>query len=352
MISSSKDTLFNQHKQKAFAKKRKNIETDFEQPTCSKKVNNNTPSCILSTVLRPRSSRSSSNFYIGDESDNEDAEDLSTMSSLFPWKNKSEKSDMNYQPSSKLITGGKSYKRLRKFSISASDCKAADRRLVSIRQQSDLQKSTVGEKKIYASPATVYRKREQCRLEALKKCEEELRLAKAVQLCYDGKIINKMDRYVLLGQYTIEQNKCEKVVAVKTFNKGLSVTAETVFTAIMEHVDVNILNKVSSVLSDTTALNTGKLSRVNKRLSDFYNLHHGRKIHVLECLFHVNEIYLTHIIAKIEGKKKGPGAMEEGALMKFFGDIQKPDMSQMVDRKNLTIPITNMASLHLKKKME
>ena len=161
-----------------------------------------------------------------------------------------------------------------------------------------------------------------------------------------------MDRYVLFGQYTIEQNKCEKVVAVKTFNKGLSVTAETVFTAIMEHVDVNILNKVYSVLSDTTALNTGKLSGVNKRLSDFYNLHHGRKIHVLECLFHVNEIYLTHIIAKIEGKKKGPGAMQEGALMKFFGVIQKPDMSQMVDRKNLTIPITSMASLHLKKKME
>ena len=274
--------------------------------------------------LRPCSSRSSSNFYIGDESDNEDAVDLSTMSSLFPWKNKSEK---DYQPSSKLITGGKSYKRLREFSISDSDCKAADRRLVSIRQQSDLQKSTVGKKKISASPATVYRKREQCRLEAVKKREEELRLAKAVQLCYDGKIVNKMDRYVLLGQYTIEQNKCEKVVAVKTFNKGLSVTAETVFTAIMEHVDVNILNKVYSVLSDTTALNAGKLSGVNKRLSDFYYLHHGRKIHVLECLFHVNEI--THAIAKIEGKKKGPGAMQEGALMKFFGDIQKPDMSEM-----------------------
>ena len=191
MISASKDTLFNQHKQKTFAKKRKNIETDFEQPTCSKKVKNNTPSCILSTVLRPRSSRSSSNFYIGDESDNKDAVDLSTMSSLFPWKNKSEK---DYQPSSKLITGGKSYKRLREFSISASDCKAADRRLVSIRQQSDLQKSTVGEKKIYASPATVYRKREQCRLEALKKCEGELRLAKAVQLCYDGKIMPKYRR--------------------------------------------------------------------------------------------------------------------------------------------------------------
>ena len=142
MMSASKDTLFNQHKQKAFAKKRKNIETDFEQPTCSKKVNNNTPSCILSTVLRPHSSRSSSNFYIGDESDNEDAVDLSTT--LFPWKNKSEK---DYQPSSKLIIGGKSYKKLREFSISASDCKAADRRLVSIRQQSDLQKSTVGKRK-------------------------------------------------------------------------------------------------------------------------------------------------------------------------------------------------------------
>ena len=52
-------------------------------------------------------------------------------------------------------------------------------------------------------------------------------------------------------------------------------------------------------------------------------------IHSLGCLFHVNEIYFTHTIAKIEGIKKAPGTMEDGSLMKYFGDIRKPDMSNL-----------------------
>ena len=69
-------------------------------------------------------------------------------------------------------------------------------------------------------------------------------------------------------------------------------------------MDQSILNKVYSVMLYTTALNTGKMSGVNKRLADFYKLRHNRNVHSLECLFHVNEIYFTHAIAKIEGKKK------------------------------------------------
>ena len=119
----------------------------------------------------------------------------------------------------------------------------------------------------------------------------------------------------------MKKKKCEKVIAVKAFEKGRSVTAESVFTAIAEHVDQSILDKIYSVISDTRALNTGKMFDVNKRLADFYKLHHDRNIHSLECLFHVNEIYFTHAIAKIEGKKKAPGTMEDGSLMKYFGEI-------------------------------
>ena len=158
---------------------------------------------------------------------------------------------------------------------------------MSIRLQSELQRSTVGEKYISALPATVFRKREQFRLEALKKCEKELGRAAAIQLCYDGKIINKMDRYILLGQYVDKEKKCEKVIAVKTFEKGKSVTVESVFTAITEHVDQSILDQVYSVMSDTTFSNTGKISGLNKRLAYFYKLHHDRNIPSLECLFHV-----------------------------------------------------------------
>ena len=57
-------------------------------------------------------------------------------------------------------------------------------------------------------------------------------------------------------------------------------------------------------MSDTTALNTGKKSGINKRLLDFFYEHCGRPIHTSECLFHVNEIYMSHVIAKIEGEKE------------------------------------------------
>ena len=105
-------------------------------------------------------------------------------------------------------------------------------------------------------------------------------------------------------------------------------------------------------MSATTSLNTGKVSSVNKRLIDFYKKYHGRNIYALECLFHASEIYSSHIIAKIEGKKKGCGTLQEGALMKHFADIQKPDVGTIVDREKLAVSITDIASLHLRKKAE
>ena len=101
----------------------------------------------------------------------------------------------------------------------------------------------------------------------------------------------------------------------------------------------------------TTSLNTGKVSGVNKCLIDFYKKYHGRNIYSLECLFHANDIYSSHIIAKIEGKEKGHGTLQ-GALMKHFTDIQNPDIGTIVDREKLAVPITYIASLHLRKKAE
>ena len=43
--------------------------------------------------------------------------------------------------------------------------------------------------------------------------------------------------YILLGQYLDKEKKCEKVIALKTFEKGRSVTSESVFTTMTEHVD-------------------------------------------------------------------------------------------------------------------
>ena len=101
------------------------------------------PSAVFPTVLRPRKSNTNS---ILDDSDDEIVANRPSFTETF---------DLDYHPPSKQITRGKSYKKLRNFSVSASDCKEADHRLMSIRQLSELQRSTVG-KKIYLLPLQLY----------------------------------------------------------------------------------------------------------------------------------------------------------------------------------------------------
>ena len=72
------------------------------------------------------------------------------------------------------------------------------------------------------------------------------------------------------------------------------------------------LKKIHSVIADTTALNTGKFSNVNQSLIEHFNEKWGRDIHALECMYHINEKYLGHVISMVEGKKKVPEIMEEG----------------------------------------
>ena len=131
--------VFNKHRQYVLAKTRNNAETDQKQPIYSKRIKiTDTPSAIFPTVLRPRKSDTSSIF---DDSDDEIIANRRSFTETF---------DLDYHPLSKKIAGGKSYKKLRNFSVSASDCKKVDQRLMSIRQQSELQRSTVGEKCISA----------------------------------------------------------------------------------------------------------------------------------------------------------------------------------------------------------
>ena len=187
ILSESKDMVFNKHRQQVFAKTRNNAETDREQPICSKRIKiTDTPSAISPTVLKPRKSNTSSIF---NDSDDEIVANRRSFTETF---------DLDYHSPSKQITGGKSHKKLRNISVSASDCKKADQRLMSIRQQSELQRSTVGEKYTSASPATVFRKREHFRLEALKKCKKELGRAAAIQLCHDGVVVTCVFGFALL----------------------------------------------------------------------------------------------------------------------------------------------------------
>ena len=42
--------------------------------------------------------------------------------------------------------------------------------------------------------------------------------------------------------------------------------------------------------------------------------------------------------------------MEDGSLMRHFPEMKNPNMNQIIERDSPKVPITNMATLHLKMK--
>ena len=95
-----------------------------------------------------------------------------------------------------------------------------------------------------------------------------LSASNSLQFCYDGEIIDKIIRYVLVRQFVdFNSTKMDEVIGVKSFSKDASVTRESLFKAISE-VCAGYLHYIYRIKVDTTALNTGKTSGVNKRLQD------------------------------------------------------------------------------------
>ena len=218
--------------------------------------------------------------------------------------------------------------------------------MTSLRQQSDQLLSIVDRDKISASVSTLYRRREEVRMKALTSSNAVLSTASALQLCYDGRVIDKIDRYVFLGHFVDDKlEPCESAMHVKFIPKTISVTAGVIFNTITE-ISNRCLQNMYSVMADTTALNAGKKSGVNTRLAEYFNNTVGHDIHTLKCLFHVNEICLTHVISMVEGKKRGPDLMEDGALLNNISAIQKPTAENLVPPNQLNIPITNVAAVH------
>ena len=159
-LTLSKDVMFNKCKMQVFVKQPKPSNFIEEQPTCIKKVKiTDMPGdAVLATLLRPH------------KPSNGSIDSFTDHLSFSPMHKSGESNLDNYHPPNQCIPGGKSYTKLCKSTISTSDCKKVDQRLISIRQQLELQQSTVGDKHISASPATVYGKREQYDIEALSKC--------------------------------------------------------------------------------------------------------------------------------------------------------------------------------------
>ena len=90
-------------------------------------------------------------------------------------------------------------------------------------QQSDQLLSVIGAENIAASSSTVHSHREKGRMKALQQCESVLSASNSLQLCYDGKIIDKIDRYVFVGQFVdFNSTKMDEVKGVKSFSKDAS----------------------------------------------------------------------------------------------------------------------------------
>ena len=142
---------------------------------------------------------------------------------------------------------------------------------------------------------------------------------------YDGRKINGMNRYVFVVQFYRKDSskKVDKEIGVKSYTSKTSVNSETVFHTIIVEVCGGMLGKIYSGMSDTCRMNTGKKTGINKRLRDYLDDNFKHDLHFLECMFHINEIYLSHVIDEVEDKSKGPNALEENALLnkRFSADF-------------------------------
>ena len=94
-----------------------------------------------------------------------------------------------------------------------------------------------------------------------------------MQLMYDGKRIFNRERMVVVIQFTDEDGKKqERFAQLRSFSEDESITGERLFDVIVGEIfDDELLNNVYSVLSDTTAVNTGSVRGINTRTKAFFN---------------------------------------------------------------------------------
>ena len=217
MLGWSKDINFTN---KAIEKKRREGKEPDTRPFSTSGTNSK---AVVATYVTTTKLRKRNIAEVGESENASDAENASGCEARDPTF------------SLKPVTGGKKYVKVKTSKVSAESCILADRRLASIRQQSDQLLSVAGSA-IAASPSTLFREREKIRMTALKNSEALLNGCDFLQLCYDGRVVNKSDRYVFLGQFLQADCKKESVIAVKSFLSGTSVTSEVLLNTITTEV--------------------------------------------------------------------------------------------------------------------
>ena len=69
-------------------------------------------------------------------------------------------------------------------------------------------------------------------------------------------------------------------------------------------------------------------------------------------MFPTNEIYLAHVICYVDGERKGSGAMKDGILLNRISALDKPNNETLIPRDQLDVPVTRIATVYLKAKLE
>ena len=135
----------------------------------------------------------------------------------------------------------------------------------------------------------------------------------------------------------------EGVVDLRTFEKSASVTAEAVYTTIIDSLGSEQLKSLRSVMADTTSMNTGKKKGINSRLVQHMN---KQAIHILECQFHVNEILLNHVIKHIDGKLVAPDRMHPDSVYNKIKLLpQQASITETDLVRNIDVPMRSLRYL-------
>ena len=101
-------------------------------------------------------------------------------------------------------------------------------------------------------------------------------------------------------------------------------------------LDYDRTKRMTSVLSDTPTVNTGYKTGVNKRLADHIRRTHKRHIHWMECQFHINEIFLKHVILDTDGPSVNGTRFVAGAAYNLIPSIKKPaDLTSMTGKREI-----------------
>ena len=62
--------------------------------------------------------------------------------------------------------------------------------------------------------------------------------------------------------------------------------------------------------------------------------------------------FIAHVICYVDGESKGPGAMQNGILLNRISALAKPNNETLIPRDQLGVPVTRIATVHLKAKLE